>query len=98
MKIETVKVKSWGKGQGEFVEINKSDFDPAKHELFNAPAPKPIAAAQIEDDLKVTDEAAQLAAEAGIDLALIEGTGKNGKILLKDVEKAVDALTTPKAE
>lgn len=30
----TVKVKSWGKGQGDFVEINAEDFDEKKHELY----------------------------------------------------------------
>jgi hypothetical protein len=32
----TVKVKPWGKGQGEFVEINADDFDPDIHEHFDA--------------------------------------------------------------
>ena len=31
---ETIKVKPWGEGQGEFVVINKDDFDPEKHQLF----------------------------------------------------------------
>jgi hypothetical protein len=45
----TVKVKPWGKGQGEFVEINADDFDPDIHELakgeaapVEAPAPDPL--------------------------------------------------------
>lgn len=29
--METVKVKPWGKGQGDYVEVNVEDFDPAKH-------------------------------------------------------------------
>ena len=32
--IETIKVKPWGEGQGEFVVINKEDFDPGRHQLF----------------------------------------------------------------
>ena len=32
--METIKVKPWGEGQGEFVLINKEDFDAEKHELF----------------------------------------------------------------
>lgn len=28
---ETVRVKPWGEGQGEFVEINAADFDPTIH-------------------------------------------------------------------
>jgi len=27
----TIKVKTWGKGQGDFVEINEDDFDPKNH-------------------------------------------------------------------
>ena len=33
--METIKVKSWGKDQGEFVLINASDFDPAVHVKFD---------------------------------------------------------------
>tara|TARA_Y100001951_G_C11198157_1_gene215535 strand:+ start:464 stop:604 length:141 start_codon:yes stop_codon:yes gene_type:complete len=32
--METMKVKPWGKDQGDFVVINKDDFDPEKHEEF----------------------------------------------------------------
>ena len=32
--MDTVKVKPWGDGQGEFVLINKDDFDQKTHELF----------------------------------------------------------------
>lgn len=45
---ETIKVKPWGEGQGEFVEINATDFDPAIHQLYETtaetPAPKPTRA------------------------------------------------------
>lgn len=30
--METINVKPWGKGQGDFVVINKADFDPKVHE------------------------------------------------------------------
>lgn len=33
--METIKVKPWGKDQGDFVIINKSDFDPEVHELLD---------------------------------------------------------------
>lgn len=33
--METIKVKPWGKDQGDFVIINKSDFDPELHELLD---------------------------------------------------------------
>lgn len=35
--IETMKVKPWGKDQGEFVVINAEDFDPKIHTAFGAP-------------------------------------------------------------
>ena len=38
MDLKTIKVKPWGDGQGDFVVINESDFDPDRHELFDAPA------------------------------------------------------------
>lgn len=35
----TIKVKSWGDGQGDFVLINEGDFDAAVHQLHDeAPA------------------------------------------------------------
>lgn len=32
--METMKVKPWGEGQGDYVLINKADFDPAVHEAY----------------------------------------------------------------
>lgn len=34
--IPTIKVKPWGEGQGDYVEINADDFDPAVHEALDA--------------------------------------------------------------
>jgi hypothetical protein len=34
--METIKVKPWGEGQGDFVVINEEDFDAAKHEKYEA--------------------------------------------------------------
>ncbi|MEE4461551.1 hypothetical protein V2S84_05335 [Azotobacter chroococcum] len=36
--MNTVKVKPWGKDQGEFVLINEGDFDPKVHELLEPAA------------------------------------------------------------
>ena len=33
--VETIKVKPWGDGQGDFVVINKDDFDPDLHEALD---------------------------------------------------------------
>lgn len=40
-------------------------------------------------EVEITDAARDLAEEHGIDLASIEGTGKDGRILKGDVEKAI---------
>lgn len=38
--MNTIKVKPWGKDQGDFVLINEEDFNAEVHELFDAPAEK----------------------------------------------------------
>ena len=44
MFVETIKVKPWGKDQGEFVVINAADFDPKVHSLADGEkAPEPPA-------------------------------------------------------
>jgi pyruvate/2-oxoglutarate dehydrogenase complex dihydrolipoamide acyltransferase (E2) component len=40
------------------------------------------------EDIDTTGAAAELAAELGVDLATIEGTGKDGRVTKADVEKA----------
>lgn len=85
----TVKIKSsHPKSQGDFVEINKSDFDPKKHELFvegDAPrAPKPV-------KINATPEAIAFAEEAGFSLEGVKGTGKKGVITVEDVQDEIEA-------
>lgn len=47
--MNTVKVKPWGKDQGEFVLINEDDFDPKAHELLEPAAKeRPRRAAKAE--------------------------------------------------
>jgi large subunit ribosomal protein L21 len=40
-------------------------------------------------EFDITDSARELAEEAGLDLATVEGTGKEGRILKSDVQKAI---------
>lgn len=40
------------------------------------------------EDISTTGAAAELAAELGIDLSIVEGTGKDGRITKADVEAA----------
>lgn len=39
--VETMKVKPWGKDQGEFVIINADDFDPSFHKPLEEEKPAP---------------------------------------------------------
>lgn len=41
----TVRVKAWNPSQGDYVEINASDFDPARYERWEGLLPPPPAAA-----------------------------------------------------
>jgi pyruvate/2-oxoglutarate dehydrogenase complex dihydrolipoamide acyltransferase (E2) component len=43
------------------------------------------------EDIETTGAAASLAAELGVDLSTVEGTGKDGRITKADVEKAASA-------
>jgi len=51
----------------------------------------PVEAESAAIEIDATDTARELAAEAGIDLASIDGTGKEGRILKSDVQKAIKA-------
>ena len=42
------------------------------------------------DEIDATPDAKELADENGIDLASIEGTGKDGRILKSDVQSAIE--------
>lgn len=39
--MKTIKVRPWGKGQGDFVLINEADFNPGFHKRFDEPADPP---------------------------------------------------------
>lgn len=45
-----VKVKPWGKGQGDYVEINLSEFDPAIHTAVDGGAPAHEAPAELDHE------------------------------------------------
>ena len=89
---DTLKVKSSDpKNQGEYVLINVEDFDKELHELFGDEK-----APEGDKDDKGDKEPAEpsktakkLAADNGIDLATVQGTGKDGAITVNDVKKAV---------
>lgn len=55
--METIKVKPWGEGQGEFVLINAEDFDEAVHARYGFESSDDgsdgaLSASQLKDELK----------------------------------------------
>lgn len=63
-----------------------------------APAPAPVAApAKSGDRVKASPLAKRIAADKGIDLAGITGTGPNGRIVKADLEGATSAAPAPTA-
>jgi large subunit ribosomal protein L21 len=89
-------------GAGRSVEPPKAEASKPKKKPVEAKAEKPVEAeaekpveakaekpVEAKAEIEATDSARELAAEAGIDLATIEGTGKEGRILKSDVQKAI---------
>ena len=68
-------------------KLAKEEAKPAKAEKPAEPKAEKPAEPKVE--IEATDSARELAAEAGIDLATLEGTGKEGRILKSDVQKAI---------
>lgn len=55
--VKTIKVKPWGKGQGDFVEINEADFDEKLHELLDEVKADPITEDEINAAIALLDGA-----------------------------------------
>lgn len=96
--VETVKIKSSYPSQGEFVEINATDFDETIHELFveGDESPKPAKAPK-PAKINATPEAIAFAADAAFDLTNVKGTGKKGVITVEDVQDAIEAAEESEA-
>src|SRR5262249_59301763 len=60
-----------------------------------APAPAPPAPAEVA--VQVTPAARHLARQHGIDLRTVHGTGPRGRILIEDVQKALEVQVQPSA-
>ena len=62
-----------------------------------APAPAPAAPAASGERIIASPLAKRIAADKGIDLALVKGTGPNGRIVKEDVETFTPTATAPAA-
>lgn len=63
---------------------------PKKAAPKKAASPKPESKVEAPvAEFNITDSARELAEEAGIDLATVEGSGKEGRILKSDIQKAI---------
>ncbi|MDP2529717.1 MAG: 50S ribosomal protein L21 [Candidatus Palauibacterales bacterium] len=78
-------------GGGEAAPKPKKAEKKVEAPTAEKPAPKKEAVAEAIAEAEITPAAAELAAENGIDVSAIEGTGKDGRVLKSDVEKAIKA-------
>lgn len=87
MEIEILKVKPWGKDQGDHVLINASDFDANFHELLDAaPAAKP------EGEQETKQEPEHKATAAELKAALTEkGIAFKSNASKADLQALLDA-------
>ena len=103
---ETVRVQPWSKDQGDFVTINKADFDEKKHKLYQGKVPEgaPPKAEEPEekppvDGLNFASKAARdKAVESGLDFSKVKGSGKDDAITAADVDAAIKASEEPEID
>ena len=78
--------------------INESDYDPDVHTLWSerdqekskpAPKVKPVQEEGIKDDRFASNQAEDLAAAYGLSADSIKPTGRNGKIVVRDVRALI---------
>ena len=88
----------------EAEEAEEEPEAPQKPEAKAEPTPEPEPAATASpvraegEHVKASPLARRIARERGIDLALVAGTGPEGRVIAEDVEKAVVRPTAPAAE
>lgn len=89
------------KGTGPGGRVTREDVERVlaskpqeKAEPSSAPSPAPIAPpspAEAGSKVKASPRARRLAEDAGLDLSTIEGTGKDGRLMTVDVERALES-------
>lgn len=93
---ETVCVESLDpKSQGEFVRINKEDFNDKVHKLYQSKAPS--APPPAVTGPSYSDAVVELAKANNVDLSKVQGTGANGNVVVKDVKAFIKANEEPVA-
>ncbi|MYD96999.1 MAG: 2-oxoglutarate dehydrogenase complex dihydrolipoyllysine-residue succinyltransferase [Gammaproteobacteria bacterium] len=100
IETEKVVIEIFAPADGVVVEILKAEGDvveseellgrlqEAGDEQSEAPAPTPTAAAT--DGPAASPAARKLAAESGIDLGSVDGSGRGGRVTKEDVQRALD--------
>ena len=78
------------KAEAKKAEPKKTEPKTTEAKVEEPKAAKESAEPEVEE-IDVTPAAAELAEEEGIDLATLEGTGKDGRILKSDVQNAIKA-------
>jgi pyruvate dehydrogenase E2 component (dihydrolipoamide acetyltransferase) len=91
--IELAQVQGTGPGGRILVEDVQKALEP---HTPAAPAPAPPALAEVA--VQVTPAARHLARQHGIDLRRVQGTGPKGRILIEDVQKALQLQAQPTAQ
>ncbi len=62
-----------------------------------APAPQATPAPRTSERIKASPLARKIATERGVDLALVQGSGPDGRIVIRDLEEARAGRTAPAA-
>jgi pyruvate dehydrogenase E2 component (dihydrolipoamide acetyltransferase) len=70
---------------------------PSPVESISSPAATPSARAQSNGRIRSSPVARRLAAQSGVDLGAIEGSGPRGRVQLSDVRKAIEAQSVGRA-
>src|SRR4030095_1300497 len=62
-----------------------------------SPAPQTVPAPRPSERIKASPLARKIASERGVDLALVQGSGPDGRIVIRDLEEARTGRTAPAA-
>ena len=91
MTDDVMRVKPWGKGQGDYVLINVSDFDPERHEAIDQPPATGSVGADFLDRNapEIIAELGALNADELAGVLAAEVSGKNRAGVIAAINKAM---------